>query len=133
MGVVLVGAVDVRSLRCSDVTELLDQWGRWSCSGVGTGGLSTPSYDNDHWIDDNVGLWVDGAMGKLRLCDDNRKASGIRCVKRELAVRLYYKDRYNIPMLANALKVGETKAKTILLLGESWIEGCLGLHEAAVA
>nr|WP_136252861.1 hypothetical protein [Ningiella ruwaisensis] len=119
-----------------DVTELLKQWGAWSCSGLGSGSLETPTYDNDHWIDDGIGLAIDMAVGKLKIADKNKKnMDNYRNLKkyapRYIAITLYYKDRYNIPMLADALKCGENKATLILKSGEAFIEAELGLHEVA--
>lgn len=110
------------------VGELLEQWGKWSCSGLGGGGLGTPSCDNTHWISDDAAQLIDRAVAQLGLCDDKKKAAGVKVVGRKRAVMLYYINRYNVPMVANALRVGETKAKTVLLLGESWIEGYLELQ-----
>ena len=109
------------------VGELLDQWGRWGCSGVGTGSLSTPTYENAHWVSDEQALWVDRAVAQLGLCDERRRCAGYKLVDRKRAVFLFYRERYNIAMLANALKVGETKAAVVLKSAEAWIEGCL-LH-----
>jgi hypothetical protein len=115
------------------VSEWLEQWGRWSCSGVGVGGLRTCSEDNSHWISDELALWVERAVCELGISDNAKKRSGIKVVSRQRALMLVYKDRYNVPMLAKSLKVGETKAKTILLLAESWVEGYLELHKVAAA
>lgn len=108
-----------------DVAALLEQWGRWSCSGVGTGGFSTPVYNNDHWVSDDQALWIERSVAQLGFCDDRKKAAGYKLVDRKCAIFLYYRERYNIPMVANALKVGETKASVILRSAEAWIEGYL--------
>lgn len=107
------------------VDGLLEQWGRWGCSGVGTGSLSTPMYDNTHWVSDDIALWIDRAIAQLGECDSRKKAAGYKLVDRKRALFLYYRERYNIPMVANALKVGETKASVVLRSAEAWVEGSL--------
>jgi hypothetical protein len=107
------------------VGNLLEQWGNWGCSGVGTGSLSTPSYENVYWINDDIGLWLDRAIAQLGLCDERKKLAGYKMGERKRAVWLFYRERYNISMTANALKVGETKAAVILKSAEGWIEGHL--------
>jgi hypothetical protein len=122
-----------RAVSSCDVVELLEQWGAWSCSGLGSGGLGTPSYDNVHWITDDIALWVERSVCELGKSDEAKKLSGVKCLSRRKAILLVYRERYNVPMLAKSLKVGETKAKTILLLAESWIEGYLQLHSLNAA
>jgi hypothetical protein len=107
------------------MSDLLEQWGRWGCSGVGTGALCTPTYENTHWINDDIGLWVDRAVAQLGVCDEHRKLSGYKLVGRKQAIFLFYRERYNLPMLANALRVGETKAALVLKSAECWVEGFL--------
>jgi hypothetical protein len=107
------------------VCDLLEQWGRWGCSGVGTGSLSTPTYENAHWVSDDVALWIDRAVAQLGVCDDRRKCTGVKLVGRKQALFLFYRERYNIAMVANALKVGETKAAVVLKSAEAWVEGFL--------
>ena len=110
------------------VEDLLVQWGCWGCSGVGTGSLSTPIYDNSHWIDDSIGLWLDRAVAQLAINDDHKKLSGYKICDRKRAIFLYYRERYNLPMLANALKLGQPKATIVLRSAESWVEGYLTLN-----
>lgn len=113
------------------VTELLEQWGRWSRSNLGFGNLETPTQDNTHWITDDIAIWVDGAVGQLGMVDLNKGRLGFKNVlPRNKAVTLYYLKSHNIPMLANSLKCGEPKAALILKSGESFIESHLGLYEA---
>lgn len=107
------------------VGDLLEQWGRWSCSGIGTGSLSTPTYENSHWVSDEQALWIDRAVAQLGVCDGRRKCTGLKLVGRKQAIFLFYRERYNISMLANALKVGETKAAVVLKSAEAWVEGFL--------
>ncbi|MFC4699369.1 hypothetical protein ACFO4O_04250 [Glaciecola siphonariae] len=119
-----------------DVVELLKEWGAWSSTGIGKGSLETPLYDNSHWISDDIGLAIDSAVGKLRLADESKKRlDASRKIKRHspryAAITFYYKRRYNIPMVANALKCGDDKAALILKSGEAFIESALGLHEVA--
>ena len=116
-----------------DVADLLEQWGAWSLSGVGSGSLGTPSFNNVHWITDDIALWVERAVCELGSCDEIKKAAGVKFVGRKRAIMLVYRERYNIPMLANALKVGETKATVILRNAECWIEGYLQLHKLNAA
>lgn len=121
-----------------DVTELLKEWGNWSCAGVGSGSLETPQYDNTFWISDDLGLLIDSAVGKLKNADRAKlelDKDPLRKIKRHLpryqAINLYYKRRYNIPMLANALKCGEDKAALVLKSAESFIECELDMYAAA--
>lgn len=119
-----------------DVTELLKEWGAWSCSGLGKASLETPAYDNSHWINDDIGLFIDKAVIQLKKADIAKaELDKVRKYKKHYpryhAVILHYKDRYNIPMLANSLKCGQAKATLILRSGESFIESRLGLLDFA--
>lgn len=119
-----------KSIDDCDVIEILEQWGRWSNSGLGAGSLEQPQQDNTHWISDEIGLRVDSAVSNLKFTDTQKKISGIKKnIDRYKAIKLYYKSNYNIPMLANALKVGENKAVITLRAGESFIEAFLRLHQ----
>ena len=40
-------------------------------------------------------------------------------------VVMYYRSDYNYPMLANALKIGETKARSLHKSAICWIDGAL--------
>lgn len=117
-------------LKESGVTDLLDQWGRWSRSGLGCKSLEAPTDDNSHWITDDIAMWIESAVGQLGMVDANKRMQGYKSLlPRYKAVIIYHKDSHNIPMLANALKCGEPKAALSLKAGESFIECFLGLHE----
>jgi len=125
----------MRTLNC-DVTELLQEWGAWSCTGLGKRSLEVPEYDNAHWINDDIALWIDSAISKLRQADLKKtELDKIRKYKRHSpryqSIVLYYKERHNLEMLASALRCGTDKAAKILNSAESFIESQLELDKVA--
>lgn len=108
-----------------EIEELLKQWGAWSRTGLGASSLEQPVHDNSHWINDDIGLKIDKSIASLKTADQKRSPKSRIKTPRYMAVILYYKECYNIPMLANALNCGKNKATILLKSGEAFVESAL--------
>lgn len=101
--------VDTSATEC-----LLNEWGKWSRMSLGLN-IGTPSGGNVYCIDDDTALLIDGLVGYMGKASPTLK---------EVAILTYQKD-HNYPMLANSLKVGETKARQLHQAVIAWIDGAL--------
>lgn len=105
-----------------DVKILLEQWGRWSRSTGFKQSLREGTEDNSHWFTDDHGLLIDALLCKLRISDHRRYCRTHKKPFRYKVIHRYYLDSYTIPMIARSLRIGETKALTILNNAEGKIE-----------
>lgn len=91
---------------------LLQAWGKWSSSGLGLG-IGRGDYTNVTWINDDVALIVDRLVAQLGVDHP---------VLKDVLLKVYCDD-YNYPMLANALKCGETRARQLHISAIAWVDG----------
>lgn len=103
------------------IQDLLTQWGKWSRTEVGISNYYSEADDNDYWITDDIGLWVEAGVSKL----------GINRPLQKEAIDYFYKKRHNVPMTAHAMRIGETKVRSLISNGENWIEGFLESNKLA--
>lgn len=110
-----------KSLVGWDVRILLEQWGRWSRTGLGRQSLMEGTNDNEHWFTDEQGLCIDSLLGKLKVSDRNRFSRFKRRSYRYIVLNRYYRESESTAMIAKGLRVGETKVKNIRAIAEEAI------------
>ncbi|ANB27215.1 hypothetical protein A6F57_19745 [Alteromonas stellipolaris] len=98
----------------SETETLLNEWGKWARMGLGLN-IGRGDSNNVYFINDDMALLIDRLVAELKR--DRPLLASI--------VVMYYRSDYNYPMLANALKIGETKARSLHKSAICWIDGAL--------
>lgn len=98
----------------SETETLLNEWGKWARMGLGLN-IGSGDSDNVYFINDDMALLMDRLVAELKR--DRALLANV--------IIMYYRQDYNYPMIANALKIGETKARSIHKSAICWVDGAL--------
>tara|TARA_B100000965_G_scaffold401306_1_gene424912 strand:+ start:232 stop:591 length:360 start_codon:yes stop_codon:yes gene_type:complete len=93
---------------------LLQQWGRWSRISLKLN-IGRGDYTNVALISDDMALVMDKIIAEM--------GSSHPVLKQILLI--YYRDDYNFPMVANAIKCGETRARALHTAAVAWVDGSI--------
>jgi len=98
----------------TNVEYLLNEWGKWSRTGLGLT-LNSPGKFVYVDIDDELALQIDMAVASL----------GHSAPMTQKVIMMHYRSQLTYRAIASNLRIGETKSRQLLLSGTAWLDGHL--------